>query len=93
MQKICINIKHFCPKCGAILPRQVMPSPLPIKNASTKVAAPASPHKQFRKQQRTVVEIIGHSTCTRNGDHRSLGIKTGSTRNERLKSQTITRPF
>ena len=57
---------------GAIMPRQIMPSPVPIYNQSIKVAAPASPYKHLRELQQKVIENIGHCSCTRNGDHVDL---------------------
>ena len=37
--------------------------------------------------------IVGHSSCTRNGNHLSLLFKADNTRNERMMSQTITHFF
>ena len=40
-----------------------------------------------------VLVNISHTSCTRNVDHRVVLIKTGSTQNERMMSQTIIRTF
>ena len=65
-----------------------MPSHVPILNVSIKAAVLASPYKHLREQQRKVVENIGHSSCTRDGDHLSLLSKTGNTYKESMTTQT-----
>ena len=80
--------KNVSPKYGAILPRQGVPSPVPIKNVSINAAVPASPYKDLLQQQRNVLVNISHSSCTCNGNHVGLLIKTGNIENERMMTQT-----
>ena len=64
-----------------------MPSPVPTLNVSLKAVAPASRYKHLQEQQEKVSENIVHSSCTRNGDHFGLLIKTGSTQKKRMMSK------
>ena len=72
------NRKNVSPKYGAISPRHGIPPPVPIQNVSINTAVPASPHKHLLELQQSVLVNISHSSCTCNGDHVGLLIKTGS---------------
>ena len=55
-------------------------------------AAPSAPlYKYLLEPQRNVLVNISHSSCTCNGDHIGLLIKTGSIQKERMMTQTTIR--
>ena len=80
--------KNVSPKYGAILTRQTILSPVSIYNVSINAAAPASPYKHLLEPQRNALVNISHSSCTCNGDHVGLLIKTGSIQKQRTMTQT-----
>ena len=66
---------------------------MPIQNISINATAPASPYKHLREPQRNVLLNTSPSSCTCNGDHAGLLIKTGSIQKQRTMTQTTIRNF
>ena len=73
--------------------RQAILPSVPVLNVLINAAAPASPHKHLLEPQRNILVNVSHSSCTCNGDHVDLLMKTGSIQKERTMTHTAIRDF
>ena len=84
------NRKNVSPKYGAILPSQGILTPVPIQNVSINAA---SPYKHLLEPLQNILINTSYGSCTCNGGHVGLFIKTGSIQKERKMTQTTIRNF
>ena len=64
-------------------------SPVPIPNVSINVAVQASSFKHLLEPLQNVLVNISHSSCTFNGDHVGLSIKTGSIQKKNKQNDSV----